>query len=110
MFEKKKKRITLLDNLPESYEDVSLDEKRRNHANRIYSIDNDKMRSINPVGVVRDIDTGEFVVVISLSYLKQEVFMNKIKLFIDNNAEKAPQTLPDELIVKHDNKEEDKEE
>ena len=106
MFEKKKKKASLLDKLPSSYEDCGVDSEKVKKANRIYFIETDRMYSLSRVGVVSDIETDEFIINVSASYLKEQLFMNKIKLFFDKIDKKSTPRLPESLIVKHKDKEE----
>ena len=101
MFEKKKKKLILLDKLPSSYEDVSDNEKKRACANRLYSISRDKMMRFNSVtGVFSEIEDDSYIGTVTKEYLKQEIFMQNVKLFIDSNATVSAR-LPESLIVKH---------
>lgn len=88
MFEKKKKKQTLLDSIPSSYEEISNEAKRWHYANIIYIVDADHLYNINSIGVVSDIVNKELITVFTKEQIKQSVFMNKIKLFIDHDAKK----------------------
>jgi len=99
MFEKKKKKLSLLDKLPSSYEDITSDKERWHRANRIYYIERDKMFRINPIGILSDIDTDEFISHLP-NTLTELVFMNKVKLFTDKENKLFSPRLPEELRVK----------
>ncbi len=107
MFEKKKKKLTLLDKLPSSYTDVSDDTKKWGLANRLYSLKSDKMFRFNiSTGVFSDLETDELVGVTTTSLIKPELFAQTIRLFIDSSDKHQESRLPESLIVKHKDKEE----
>ncbi len=100
MFEKKEKRKTLLDILPSSYEEVLDYPSKSKKANRVYYVDTDKMYSLNPIGVVKNIESHEYITTLNHPTTKELLFMGKIKLFIDSNAQNDSNMLPEELMVK----------
>lgn len=100
MFEKKQKKMSLLDKLPSSYESVDSKAGLVGKANRIYIGENDKMYRISPIGVVSEIETDEFVCNLTVSFLKEMLFMKKIQLFFDKDNKSFSPRLPESLIEK----------
>src|SRR6185369_2319284 len=99
MFEKKQKKLSLLDKLPSSYEDITSDKERWHHANRLYSVVKDKMYRYNPsTSVCSDLETDELIGITTMSTVKNSIFVKEARLFTEKNSKEFGPRLPESLI------------